>query len=231
MFMLSNFLHRIVVYIKLKIKWREKLRFSFHSTISPISSFEGANSIGRGTSFHGCMGYGSYICGDGVFYGKIGRFSSIANKCTVVFGRHPYKYPFVSTSPMFFSLLKQSGKTFADRQLYDEFKYAAQNYCVVIGSDCWIGTDVKLIEGVTIHDGAMVLAGAVVTKDVPPYAIVGGVPAIIKGYRYDNVTIDFLLKTKWWENDIEWISRHWELMTNIESFKTYYNEHKPDKIF
>lgn len=60
-----------------------------------------------------------------------------------------------------------------------------------IGSDCWIGTGVFLVGGIVIGNGAVVLAGAVVTKDVPPYAIVGGVPARILRYRYDEETINF----------------------------------------
>lgn len=196
--------------------------FSIKANIDKFSFFEGANKICDNTYFEGSMGYGSYIGPDGSFLGKVGRFTSIAGKCYVVAGRHPYKEPFVTTCPMFFSLMKQNGYTFANEQLYDEFKYAEGNHLVVIGSDCWIGYDVKLIEGVRIGDGAMVLAGAVVTKDVPPYAIVGGVPAKIIDYRYDEETIQFLLKTRWWDNDIEWIKDSWKMMTNMKVLNEYY---------
>jgi len=209
-------------YIHLKYKWKDKVIFYTNSRIHKISNLEGANKVCSNTYFKGYMGYGSYIGSDGYFIGKIGRFTSIAGKCWVVVGRHPYKSPFVTTCPMFFSLLKQNGNTFTDVQLYDEFKYAEPGYLVVIGSDCWIGHDVKIIEGVKIGDGAMVLAGAVVTKDVPPYAIVGGVPAKIIGYRFDEQTIQFLLNTRWWDNNIEWIKENWKLMTNIDLLKEYY---------
>lgn len=215
-------LKHIIDYFILKHKWSGRLEFDFHARIAPSSQFEGANKIIGNTSFSGRMGYGSYIGTGSSFRGEIGRFTSIASKCNIVVGRHPYTYPFATTSPMFFSKLKQNGKTFTSEQLYKEFKYAKYGCFVVIGSDCWIGYDVKIIEGVTIGDGAMVLAGAVVTKDVPPYAIVGGIPARIKGYRYDENTINFLLKIKWWNNDIKWFYTHWKLMTNIDCLKRHY---------
>ena len=80
-----------------------------------------------------------------------------------------------------------------------------------------------LIGGVHIADGAVVLAGAVVTKDVPPYAIVGGVPAKIIRYRYDEETISFLLQTQWWNNTEEWFKENWKLLTDIDKLKAYYN--------
>lgn len=217
-------LKQVINYVFLKHKWKGKAVFPFQCSISRTSQFEGANKVGQKTFFTGIMGYGTYIGPESIVSGKIGRFTSIADRCHVIAGRHPYTYPFATTCPMFFSLMKQSGCTFADKQLYDEFKYAEPGHIVVIGSDCWIGTDVKIVEGVTIGDGAMVLAGAVVTKDVPSYAIVGGVPAVIRGYRYDEDTRKFLLGTKWWNNPEEWFKEHWQLLTNIDRLKDYYSK-------
>ena len=90
---------------------------------------------------------------------------------------------------------------------------------VEIGSDCWIGQRCFLVGGIKIGHGAVVLAGAVVTKDVPPYAIVGGVPAKILRYRYDEDTINFLLDTCWWNKPIEWLQFHWEALNNIDILK------------
>ena len=69
----------------------------------------------------------------------------------------------------------------------------------------WIGNDVRIIGGITIGDGAIVGLGAVVTKDVPPYAIVGGVPAKIIRYRFEQDKIEELLRDKWWNKEEEWI--------------------------
>ena len=108
-------------------------------------------------------------------------------------------------------------------RLYEELRYVdGTGDAVHIGSDCWIGDRVFIVGGVTINDGAVVLAGAVVTKDVPPYAIVGGIPARILRYRYDEETINFLLSIHWWDNDKEWFLKHWELLSDIDKLKAYY---------
>lgn len=70
---------------------------------------------------------------------------------------------------------------------------------VVIGSDVWIATDALILSGVTIGDGAVIMARALVTRDVAPYAIVGGVPAQERGKRFDDRTIERLLAIKWWD--------------------------------
>lgn len=70
---------------------------------------------------------------------------------------------------------------------------------VVIGNDVWMGRGSMILSGVTIGDGAVIGAGSVVTKDVPPYAIVGGVPARVIRMRFDDETITYLLEQKWWD--------------------------------
>jgi len=186
------------------------------------SKLEGCCKVYPGAEFSGGLGYGSYIGNHATVMGRVGRFTSIASHTTVVCGRHPYTLPHVTTSPMFFSQMRQNGHTFATEQMYEEFNWVDEQTPVVIGHDVWIGARVLIIEGVTIHTGAMVLAGAVVTKDVPPYAIVGGVPAKVIGHRYDEETVRFLLRSKWWEKDPVWLRGHWHIMNDMTEFKKHF---------
>ena len=77
---------------------------------------------------------------------------------------------------------------------------------VTIGSDVWTGHNVNIMSGVNVGDGAVIAAGAVVTKDVPPYAIVAGVPATIKRYRFSDKIVERLLRSKWWQLELGQLS-------------------------
>lgn len=76
----------------------------------------------------------------------------------------------------------------------------------VIGNDVWTGHNVNIMAGVNVGDGAVIAAGAVVTRDVPPYAIVAGVPATVKRYRFTEPVIERLLRVKWWELELSELS-------------------------
>lgn len=208
------------------LKYHGKLTIHLSCDIGMNSTFEGLNQLHRNVTYNGSMGFGSYIANDSVIFANIGRFTSIGPKVSCVGGRHPYRVPFVVTSPVFFSVensKEQCGGTFATKQMYDEVLYAEAltKTPVVIGSDCWIGAEVMLIGGVHVSDGAVVYARSVVTKDVPPYAIVGGVPARLLGYRYDTNTIDWLMNLRWWNKDINWLREHSELLCDIEKLKSF----------
>ena len=78
---------------------------------------------------------------------------------------------------------------------------------IVLGNDVWVGFEAVILAGVTIGDGAIIGARAVVTRDVPPYAIVGGVPARLIRRRFDEATIESLLALQWWDWEPERIRR------------------------
>lgn len=124
---------------------------------------------------------------------KVGRYCSIGKCSFVVDGNHnPY---FASTYP------------FAELGVADG---APQNELIkpnpVVGNDVWIGENAFIYSGVVIGDGAVVAGNAVVTKDVPPYAIVAGNPARVVKYRFSPDLVDRFLKVRWWDLPDEFVS-------------------------
>lgn len=88
----------------------------------------------------------------------------------------------------------------------------------VIGNDVWVGKNASIMAGVKIGDGAVIGAGAVVTKDVPPYAIAGGVPAKVIKYRFSEEQIAELLKIKWWDWSDKVIADRFDDFLDIDEF-------------
>ncbi|ROL61754.1 antibiotic acetyltransferase [Bacteroidetes/Chlorobi group bacterium ChocPot_Mid] len=122
---------------------------------------------------------------------SIGKFCSIGPNFFCGWGIHPTNG--LSTSPMFYSTLKQNGFTLSKVDKIQERKK------ISIGNDVFIGANVTVLDGVTIGDGAIIGAGAVVSKDIPPYAIAVGVPIKVTRYRFNDEQISKLLKIKWWD--------------------------------
>lgn len=143
---------------------------------------------------------------------SIGKFCSIGNGVKNNLGNHPSRV-FVSSHPAFYSPSAPT-ETFVDREYFEEF---GEDVCIM--NDVWIGTGAVLMDGITIGNGAIVAARSVVTKDVPPYAIVGGVPAKIIRYRFEEEDIEFLEEIQWWDKDLSWIERHVDLFHDIKKLK------------
>ncbi|WP_306589626.1 CatB-related O-acetyltransferase [Geothrix sp. 21YS21S-4] len=213
--------------LKKLVKWgkfsllarRRGIRIGKHCHIGFHSELEGGNTILDGTTFDGRLGYGSYLGERCRISGSIGRYCSISAEVATILGRHPTA-AFVSTHPAFYSLQKQAGFTYTPTQLFDEYAFAdpEDRYCVVIGNDVLISHGVKLLEGVTVGDGAILAAGSLVRSDVEPYAIYAGVPARKIGQRFDDATIEHLLKLRWWDRDEDWLRIHAPLFQDIERF-------------
>lgn len=185
-----------------RFKWlvrgRHNLRESGSSAhwlayIDATTELAGNNIFGSHTYVYGSiLGRHTYVGANArIVRANIGAFCSIGLDVIIGgLGKHPTKW--ISTHPAFYSTLKQSGKTFSTRDLFDEF---GPNK---IGNDVWIGARALILDGINIGDGAIIAAGAVVTKDVPPYAIVGGVPAKVIRSRFEPAVIETLLKWQWW---------------------------------
>ena len=138
----------------------------------------------------------------------IGKFCSIACGAKFLFTsanhtmRSAATYPF----PLFFEEWNLDRKNVTDS--WDN------KGDIIIGNDVWIGYEAVILSGVTIGDGAIIGARAVVTKDVPPYSIVGGVPAKLIRKRFSDSDISKLLEIKWWNWSKE------EIAQNIEVIQT-----------
>lgn len=194
-----------------RYKVRKLCSFEENTIIDSFDQFEGMNRLTTDVTFlTSSIGYASYI-GNRSFIKntKIGRYTCIATDVMTVAGSHP-STKFASVHPAFYSTRKQSGFTYVSKDKFNDFHYIDKDckFTVLIGNDVWIGSGVKIMEGVMIGDGAVVAAGAIVTKDVPPYAIVGGVPAKVIKYRFDEETIKKLLELRWWDKDQTWIKQH-----------------------
>ncbi|MES2480145.1 MAG: CatB-related O-acetyltransferase [Bacteroidota bacterium] len=151
----------------------------------------------------------SYLSGLNIVVNtQIGKFCSIGSFVSICTGNHPTS-SFVSTSPVFYSL---HGYTFADKEYFKE------SGTVEIGNDVWIGSNVVVVDNIKIGHGAIVAAGAVVTQDVPDYAIVGGIPARLIRMRFDEETVEKLLASEWWNKDEKWLKENFKLLHNVDTF-------------
>jgi len=166
------------------------------------------------------IGKWTYVWGDSKIYVfsfkdtvKIGKFCSIADGVKILSGGEHGHRMRVANYPIRAHMLNI--KSYPD---------ALSRGPVVIGNDVWLGSHALILSGVNIGDGAVVGAGAVVVKDIPPYAIVVGNPAKIIGYRFSEEIIMKLLEIKWWNwNDERIISCSNEFYGDINNFLSRYS--------
>lgn len=131
----------------------------------------------------------------------IGKFCSIACGAKFLFNSANHTLSSLSTYP--FPIFFEEW----DLEIKDITKAWDNKGDIVIGNDVWVGYEAVILAGVTIGDGAVIGTRAVVTKDVPPYTIVGGIPAKPIKKRFPQETIDALLKIKWWDWDKKHIAQ------------------------
>ena len=193
---LKSFLARIVAAFVFDRKRRHRLRDRLSGRISHYDQMRHAYRIGAN----------SYISGEVSIADRentvIGKFCSIAEGVCIGPSFHPTSR--ISTHP--FTYLCDEERKYGEIVTPTD-KVRPYNGCkaVTIGNDVWIGRNAIVMDGVTVGTGAVIGAAAVVTIDVPPYAIVAGVPAKIIRYRFPPETVSRLLESRWWDYPFDFI--------------------------
>ena len=195
-----------------KLKWIFYKRIVYTRTITGFSAHWNTNAGGnlnfseysrlnKYTYLYDTqLGRFTYIAGAKVKSTTIGAFCSIGPDAIIGgLGKHPTH--FLSTHPSFYSNLGQSGLSFTDESKFVEISPTT------IGNDVWIGARAIILDGIKIGNGAIIAAGAVVTKDVEPYAVVGGIPAKLIRLRFDPDVIELLNHWQWWNLSIELLEK------------------------
>ena len=161
------------------------------------------------------IGEYSYVNkGTYILSGKVGKFCSIGYSVQIGMPEHPTNY--LATSPRLYGSVDGGDNIFGLPPAWKDYKNPP-----TIGNDVWIGSNAIILQGVNVGDGAVVAAGAVVTKDVPPYAIVAGVPAKVIKKRFDSETVEFLLQWKWWDLPPDELKTHATLFqSEVTSLKS-----------
>jgi len=186
--------------IKYKIKNKIQKIFFMGNNVSMENPYEVSWNVVIRSNV--TIGRFTYInSGTTIFYGtSIGRFSQIGKNCEIGTVDHPIKW--LSSHPFQYNLQGHFPNWRDYTEKFEQLKFSRKEGAN-IGNDAWIGSLSIVKSGVTIGDGAIVGAGSIVTKDVPPYAIVGGVPAKLIRYRFDEKTIKRLLAVKWWDRELK----------------------------
>lgn len=185
----------------------------FHNLRAHVQTLRIGNHVrfGDRLTLHGVsFTFGDHFyCGNDVLISggrarfEAGKFSGLASHVAFILGRGYHRSQSLSNIP--FGHVPPFDAPEWRRHVGDEAETLTTTR---VGHDVWIGMSSIVLANVTIGDGAVVAAGAVVTQDVPPYAIVGGNPAQVIAFRFKQSLIEELLDLRWWDWPIEKINRH-----------------------
>lgn len=171
------------------------------------------------------MGSYTYSTSSLPTYAQIGRYCSIAPNVKMMGFQHPTDR--FSTSHIVYERhypARNGYKDLGEQAMFRPAPTRQETPSLIIGNDVWIGADVTIKQGVRIGNGAVIASHAVVTKDVPEYAIIGGVAAKVLRYRFDEITIQRLQKSQWWDYNI--LALPLSGTANPEEFLAAFEAHK-----
>lgn len=211
---LSEYLKWLIKKTYYQIKhWGKHLRIGYNSKISN-SKFGRYNQIAKNVIMENSVfGDFTYVSdGSVILESEIGKFCSIGPNVRIAPGKHPTS-KIVSTHPAIYSNTSAFPKNFSKIDQHAPYRK------VKIGNDVWICANAVISDGLIIGDGAIIAANSVVTKNVEPYSVVGGVPAKHIKYRFEREQIACLLNNKWWEKDLSWLE---ENAVNLWDINDYY---------
>lgn len=180
--------------------WRaiERLTFPGNLRLSAWSRFDLSD---RTNLVLGSLGYMSYTHSPTHRF-RTGAFCSIATGVTIMGDSHPSER--VSTHPFTYGpYYRNAAKAMGAERTIMSVPFDGRQPETIVGDDVWIGARVTMAGGLKIGTGAILATAAVVTRDVPPYAIVGGIPGKIIKYRFPESTVERLLETRWWEYSLK----------------------------
>lgn len=196
-----------------RFKFKNKKIYSTY-LIGKVKVSSTARIYKRVTFFNSTIKKYSYINeNSSISYTNIGKFTSIGSNCGIGLPEHPVA--FISTSPFTYS----SENIFGNKETFHPYSKET-----IIGNDCWIGNNVIIMQGINIGDGAIIAAGAVVTKNVEPYSIVAGVPAKLIKYRFSQEKITILENLKWWNWSEEKLIKNKDLFYHGKYWSNYLEE-------
>jgi virginiamycin A acetyltransferase len=207
-------LERVKTHVKLHIVYPQNEKFKRIKSVIPKTV-----SIGEDVRIMPKIRILNHLqhIGDHVFIGRdtyvgfcksIGSYTCISFDVKLGIDSHPFY--FVSSSPYFYA--KYRG--FVEEDLSNPLDRGLTE----VGCDVLIGTQAMILSGVKLGHGCIIGAGSVVNKNVPPYAIVRGIPGKVVAYRFDEETIQKLLKSKWWEFSKEQLIKYKPYMNQVEKF-------------
>lgn len=204
-FSIKKITHKNVSFLSI---WNDKSEFSKNSEIRRFAKLINS-SIGKYSRINPNCTLSNV---------KVGNFTAIGRNTSIGLGRHPMN--FVSTQNIFYKKNNMNNQWVKNIDL--------PSLPISIGNDVWIGVEAMILDGIKVGDGAVIGARTVVTKDVPPYAIIVGSPGKIVKYRFDQNVIKRLLEIKWWNLSDDKISEKIEFFRvpniTIEIINNYFQE-------